>query len=261
MPAPALDPAARLYLDDRAATGPVFRQLSDRTAYLRIPDFSVTQKAAIDSVLSAHHGVLTSTPGLVIDLRGNGGGGDASYSRLVDLIYTTPIRRVNAELRSTPLTDANYEAELGEPGLPEETRDWFRRVVERLRQTDAEWVPMADERVATVRRDTVYADPSRVVILTDEGVGSTTEQFLLAARQSFKVKTVGARTFGALDVSNLKRAASPDGRYELVYATSRSHRIPEMAIDDVGLVPDVYLDASVPRWRWVEHARQMLEGE
>ena len=62
-------------------------------------------------------------------------------------------------------------------------------------------------------------------------------------------------------MSNLKRAASPDGRYELVYATSRSYRIPEMAIDDVGLVPDVYLDASVPRWRWVEHARRMLEGE
>lgn len=257
----AVDPAAEVYLADRRAPGPVFRQLSDRTAYLRVPSFAGTQKVAIDSLLAAHHGSLTSTPGLVIDLRGNGGGSDASYAQLLELLYTTPIRQVRAEFRSTPLNNARNDSLLADPEMPEAVKAWARGLAARLAETDAEWVPAADERVTVLRLDTVYANPQRVVVLTDEGNGSTTEQFLLDARQSFKVKTAGARTAGVLDVSNVNVVSSPDGRYELAYSLSRSYRVPEMAIDDVGLAPDVYFDASVPRWQWVEHARQMIEGE
>ena len=260
-PAVVPDPAAAVYLADRAAAGPVFRQLSPQTAYLRVPSFGGSQKARIDSVLAAHHDALTRTPNLVVDIRGNGGGSDASYAGLLDLLYTTPIRQVSAELRSTPLNDSRNDVLLADPDAPEEVKDWARDVAARLLASDAEWVPMTDAPVVLERRDTVYAAPARVLILTDEGNASTAEQFLLDARQSFKVKTVGARTAGVLDVSNLNAVTSPDGRYELAYAISRSLRIPEMAIDGVGLAPDVYLDASVPRWRWVEHARRTLEGE
>lgn len=260
-PEVAPDPAAQVYLDDRAAPGPVFRQLSPQTAYLRVPSFDDSQKAVIDSVVAAHHAALASTPGLVIDIRGNGGGADASYARILDYLYTTPIRQVSAELRSTPLNNARNQLLLADPDFPEEIKEWVRDIAARLDASDAEWVPMSDERVVVERRDTVYANPSRVVILTDEGNGSTAEQFLLDARQSFKVKTAGVRTAGVLDVSNVNFVTSPDGRYELAYSLSRSYRVPEMAIDDVGLAPDLYLDASVPRWQWVEYARRLLEGE
>ena len=176
-PEVASDPAAQLYLDDRAAPGPVFRQLSPRTAYLRIPSFDASQKAAIDSVVAAHHAALASTPGLVIDIRGNGGGADASYARVLDYLYTTPIRQVSAELRSTPLNNARNQRFLADPDFPEEIKEWVRDITARLDASDAEWVPMSDDRVVVERRDTVYANPSRVVVLTDEGNGSTAEQF------------------------------------------------------------------------------------
>ena len=260
-PAYAPDPAAQVFLDDRDAPEPRFRQLSPQTAYLRLPDFDASQKAAIDSVLEAHHTALTSTPNLVLDIRGNGGGADASYSRVLDYLYTTPIRQVSAELRSTPLNNARNDAFLADPEMPQEIKDWVREIGARLAATDAEWVPMTDEPVTVERRDTVYAAPARVAILTDERNGSTAEQFLLDARQSLKVKTYGVRTAGVLDVSNLNFVPSPCADYELAYSISRSFRIPEMAIDDVGLAPDFYLDAGVPRWQWVGHVQGLLEQD
>ena len=260
-PAYAPDPAVQVYLDDQGAQAPRFRQLSPRTAYLRLPSFDSAQKAAIDSVLAAHHAALVSTPGLVLDVRGNGGGSDASYSGLIDYLYTTPIRQVGVEFRSTPLNNARNDTIIANPDAAAQTKIWAYMLAARLAAADAEWVPASDDPVTVVRRATVHANPARVAILTDERSGSTTEQFLLAVRQSLKVKTYGVPTAGVLDVSNMHVVPSPCGDYRLGYALSRSFRVPEMAIDDVGLAPDFYLDAGIPRWRWVAHVQEVLEQD
>jgi hypothetical protein len=64
---------------------------------------------------------------------------------------------------------------------------------------------------------------------------------VLAARQSFKVKTFGRPTAGVLDCSNLRPYDSPSGRRRLCYATSRSLRLPSLTADAAGIAPDQLL--------------------
>ncbi|WP_116108447.1 S41 family peptidase [Lewinella sp. IMCC34191] len=104
--------------------------------------------------------------------------------------------------------------------------------------------------------DTVYPYPARVAILIDGGNGSTDEQFLLAARQSQKVKLFGQSTFGVLDISNMYYIPSPCQEFELGYSLTRSFRIPHLAIDGVGIQPDYFIGDEVPQWEWVDYVRE-----
>ncbi|MEC4727529.1 hypothetical protein HWQ46_18455 [Shewanella sp. D64] len=83
--------------------------------------------------------------------------------------------------------------------------------------------------------------PSRVAILIARSCGSSCEQFLLTARQSFNVKLLGSRTYGSLDYSNLRPHLLPSGNFELSYATSKSLRLPHLPVDIAGVIPDIYL--------------------
>jgi len=92
-----------------------------------------------------------------------------------------------------------------------------------------------------------------------EDNGSTSEQFLLAARQSKKVKLFGTTTLGELDISNMYPISSPDQKYTLWYCTSKSLRIPENTIDNKGIAPDFFIDKSIPKKQWLSYIVGVLK--
>lgn len=59
-------------------------------------------------------------------------------------------------------------------------------------------------------------------------------------------------------MSNVNVVKSPSSNIVLIYATSRSFRIPEMPVDGIGIQPDYYLDKSMPIFKWVEFVNQIL---
>jgi C-terminal processing protease CtpA/Prc len=104
--------------------------------------------------------------------------------------------------------------------------------------------------------------PTRVAVLTDRGCGSSCEQFLLAMQQSWNVKLFGRRTAGALDYSNLRPHKLPSGKRLVLYATSRSTRLPHLPVDAVGVLPDVFLPlpaGAAEREREIDRVRTLLE--
>jgi len=256
------DPLVENYFKSINSPNPFMEELNATTLYLRIPSFDMENKSAIDKVLAENKEKILKTENLIIDLRNNGGGADGSYYELLPFLYTNPIRTVGVELLSTTqnnqrfldfATKSEYQEYFDEP-----TRQQFKEAYEMMQTRLGEFVNLSEAIVQITQFDTVHEYPKNVGIIINEGNASTTEQFLLAAKQSKKVKLFGATTWGALDISNMYSVDSPCEEFRLWYCLSRSMRIPNMAIDDIGLQPDYYLDKTIPQYKWVEFVNDIL---
>jgi len=244
------------YLKSTNSPNPYLEELNVTTLYLRIPDFE--NKPAIDKVLAENKEKILKTKNLIIDLRNNGGGGDESFNELLPFLYTNPIRTISVEFFSTAQNNQHLLDYSTDPDLDENTREWVKNVYDKLQERLGEFVNPFGEDVSIDRQDTVYEYPKNVGIIINEGNASAAEQFLLAAKQSKKVKLFGVTTSGALDISNMTFVESPCKEFVLGYCMSRSMRIPGMTIDDTGLQPDYYLDKTIPQHKWVEFVNEIL---
>ena len=124
-------------------------------------------------------------------------------------------------------------------------------------------LPAGAPRIEVEAPRRVLASPQRIAVMIDRTCGSSCEEFVLLARQSFKVKKFGRPTAGALDYSNLRPHDLPSGRRRLFYATSRSLRLPSNPIDGFGIGPDQLLPAPENDAAFaaeVDTVRCVLEG-
>ncbi|MHA7831681.1 MAG: S41 family peptidase [Flagellimonas sp.] len=240
---------------------PYFEAIDDQTGYLRIPSFSGSKKVAIDSVIEVNRRIISKTPNLIIDIRDNGGGSDRSYYGLLPLLYTNPIRTVGVELLSTHLNNQRMLDFIHNPdyGFNEEEKIWAQAAYDQLEGQLGSFVDLDSTIVDITKYDSVQSYPKNVGIMINENNGSTSEQFLLAAKQSKKVKLFGKTTAGILDISNMYFVKSPCGELELGYCLSRSMRIPEMTIDDKGIQPDYYMDKTIPVYQWIDFVAESLK--
>jgi hypothetical protein len=245
---------------------PFVETINERTLYLRIPSFRSSEKIKIDSLIAANRSDILSKENLVIDIRNGTGGSDRAYEELLPILYTNPIRTTRVEFLSTELnnqkmyglfTNTGFAKEQ-ELNLSEEEMKEYQAYYDTLSKHLGEFVNLNPEKVEVTIYDTVYAYPKNIGIMINGSNASTDEQFLLAAKQSKKVKLFGTTTKGALDVSNLFLAYSPDEEWVLVYATSKSLRIPDLTIDDIGIQPDFYIDGEIPESEWIDYVIKIL---
>ena len=257
------DPKLEAYYEAMDSSGPFLEPLSETSLYLRIPSFNGAQKRAIDSVVAANREQILSVENLIIDIRNGTGGSDSSYGELLSFLYTNPIREVGVEFLSTKLNNQRMLDFINKPeyGFDEEGKKWAQESFDKLTQREGEFVSLNENPVTTIEYDTVYPYPKNVGIIINGGNGSTDEQFLLAAKQSKKVKLFGTSTVGVLDISNMYFVPSPCGEFQLGYALSRSLRIPDFTIDEHGIQPDFYMDSNIPDYEWVVYAEKILTTE
>ncbi|MBE0646737.1 MAG: hypothetical protein IH596_03025 [Bacteroidales bacterium] len=247
-------------------TYPLALSLTDSTFYLRIPSFMDDDS---EILVGKHWKEITSRPNLIIDIRNNGGGQDNFYQPLAELIYSRPYESKGVEWYATPANIQFFQNALenGEIKDGEEGIRWTNILLDEMRKNMGGFVihPMmgGDERVV---RDTVYAYPRRVGIILNENNGSSAEQFLLAAKESDKVILFGNQnTAGVLDYSNAVGEDFPSGNYELTFPMTRSRRLPDMPIDNIGIAPDVLIPyPSTPQLydrldQWVYFVKNYLE--
>lgn len=243
-----------------STTQPYFEMLNKQTAYLRIHSFMGYLKGAIDSVINANKNKIYNTENLIIDLRNNGGGSDRSYSALLPIIYTDTMRTVGVEMYSTKLNNQRMLEFINNPnyGFSEEGKKWAKTSYDTLSKHLGTFINLNKTVVTHTVFDTVHTYPKKVGIIINDLNASTTEQFLLAAKQSKKVKLFGTTTAGILDISNMHEAKSPCNNYALGYCLSRSLRIPGMAIDGKGIQPDFFIDKSIPAHKWIKFVNSAL---
>jgi hypothetical protein len=245
----------------QATEVPLFQKLSDNTALLRIPSFSHSEKKLIDSVIVANWQTIINTENLILDLRYNGGGSDESYEKLLPIIYTNPIRTVGVEFLSTPLNNSRMMEFVNNPDWSEEGKQWAKTAFDTLNLHIGAFVNLDTTNVSIEILDSIYTYPKNVGILINEGNASTTEQFLLAAKQSNKVKLFGTTTMGILDISNMHFVDAPCKGLTLGYCLSKSLRIPDMMIDNKGIQPDYYMDSTVSEYDWIDFVQRTWSKE
>ncbi len=248
------------YMKAMQANRPYFERVNENTVMLRIPSFSNSWKPLIDSVILANRETILQSPSLILDLRNNGGGSDASFRELLPILYTNPIRTVGVEFLSTPLNNQRMLDFINKPeyNFSESDKKWAQEAYDKLSKREGEFVMLNEYPIDLTTFDTVYTYPENVAILINEGNGSTTEQFLLAAKQSRKVKLFGTTTYGVLDISNMHSVSSPCGNLTLGYSLSRSMRIPDMTIDEKGIQPDYYIDRQFEPYEWIDYVVEIL---
>lgn len=255
-----------LYSKFLNSDNPFIESINEQTLYLRIPSFSGKQKSKIDSLIALNRSRILSTENLIIDIRNGTGGSDASYSELLPLLYTNPIRMPTVEYLSTKLNNQRMHEFATNTGIAlrfglnptEKEMKEFQADYDTLSNHLGEFVNLNSERVSITKYDTVYPFPKNVGILINENNVSTDEQFILEAKQSKKVKLFGTTTKGGLDVSNLHLTYSPNKDFILVYALSKSLRIPDMVVDDIGIKPDFYIDNEIQESEWIDYVNEIL---
>ncbi len=225
-----------------------FKRLDSSTNYLRITDFDISLYRKIDSVVNANLDALTSRPKLIIDLRGNGGGGDRSYRSLRPLVYTQPVNTIGVDLWVTPENiAANERLFAANPDIPKDYIEQYRAKVKEAKKSSGDFVNVYADRKDTLTSS--YEFPSKVAVIIDGRCASTTEQFLLEARQSKKTIFFGEASQGVLDYANMREKDFTCPSFTLGYATTRSRRIDAgLGIDNKGIRPDVKLDFKKDDW-------------
>lgn len=246
------------YVESQTAQKTYFKEISDKTALLRIPTFHYSHKKDIDSILSANKKIILSKENLIIDLRNNGGGSDASFQGIIPYLYTNPIRTVGVEYLSTEYNNKRMTDFMQDPDWSDKEKEWAKKGLEKLNANIGKFVNLEDNSVGESKLDSIYNNPKNVAIIINEKNASTAEEFLLIAKQSKKVKLFGTTTEGVLDISNMYSIDSPCKDLKLGYSLSKSLRIPDMQIDGKGIQPDYYIDKTIPDYDWIKFIENIL---
>jgi hypothetical protein len=243
---------------------PIARALSDETFLITVPSFALKHKPVLDALTKKHNAEIKRRPNLIIDVRGNGGGVDTTFGSLLPYLYTQPfvtvgcdvlVTKENAdawEALITPIFAAEKRTPAGRlrariwiPETEKELRAYVADKVKKMRAApEGTFISLGADSHDTLPE--VFPLPSRVAILVDGQCGSTTEEFLLLARQSKKVTLFGQPSAGVLDYANVRLFALPSGNCFLGIPTTRTRRLPKDPIDNIGITPDVRVRNLAP---------------
>lgn len=223
---------------------PKLEFLDENTALLKISSFEINYKPILDALLKQNQEKLAVTQTLIIDLRNNGGGGDSTYENLLPLLYTNPIKTIGADIWASAANIKFYDDLMQNQTLPEKIKVQLRLIVSKMKIKPNTLVSMGDDGMLKLNKTLVF--PKQVAILINKNCASTTEQFLLAAKQSRKVKIFGdSNSAGVLDYANVRDVILPSGKMILNVPASRSRRLPNNPVDPDGIAPDVKITSKV----------------
>ncbi len=203
---------------------------------------------------------IVSTPYLVIDLRGNGGGMDPAFYNILPFLYTNPYKLYGNDILASIENIRVFE--VGEQrisstktnGKPSQDAEWVSTLISKMKKNIGKFILRSND--TEVKRDKVLRNPRKVAILINRNCASSAEEFLLNARESQKVLLFGEPTSGTLDYSNVMIVPCPSMVFKFGYATTRSRRLPRFSVDRDKIQPNVYLNYNTD---WITEAVRQLK--
>lgn len=236
---------------------PALAWLDDTTAVLTVPSFDGRQRATLDTLVRRHAAALQRSARLIIDLRGNEGGGSATALPLLPYIAavepgTERPPRIAAWRPWMLATPENERVVMRSVPPGRDTTPAVQALLARLRAapagTPVRYV-LDDALPRPWRPPVVHARPAEVAILADRHVVSAAEAFILDALRSPRVVLYGEATAGVLDYGNtaIVPIHADERRWYLGYPTVIANdSVPARGIRGRGIVPDVPMDPRAP---------------
>lgn len=237
------------------------KPVSNKTLLLRISSFDYEYVERIKELIESNKSKILSCENLIIDLRGNGGGTDNAYKPLLPLIYTNPVRYLSGEYLVSQTLIGNLEkwANSADTIKNSDEIKSVRKDIDRMKPNIGKFIPYSEnDNFGFIKQDSIFTNPKEIVILADKKCGSSTEKFILNAKQSKKVKIMGNTTYGAVDYVSVMEFLIGCQDYSLYMPTVRMMRLPDYPIDNIGIQPDIFLDKFVNDW--IEYAKDYLEN-
>ncbi|OIN60568.1 S41 family peptidase [Arsenicibacter rosenii] len=228
-----------------------FRQLDPKTLYIRLAVFNQREVDRLDSLLRANAQLISRTPDLIFDVRGNGGGNTSTSDEMVKLIYTNPIQYPSWDYRSSPELIESTRDNIASMMKDSVNNAFFikrqRFLLTGLLANPGGMVSDGEDltRPADVSPD---ANPKRIALLIDKGCGSSTEFFVFECKQSKKVTLFGTNTHGVMDYGLDQNFNLCDGSFSLALPWGRNGWTRQYRIDNIGFAPDVRIPAAEKDW-------------
>lgn len=237
------------------------KQLSNKTSLLTLPSFDYPYVKVINKLIEDNRNLIEHSENLIIDIRGNAGGTSHAFQKLLPYIMTNSIRNMWIEFLATQTLISGLESYIESIKDEEESQEEVKEVEEEIKlfkKSLGQFVNTAEDAFFTKEVVLAEKSPNYVIILINKGVASSGEDFVIAAKQSKKVKVLGTPTLGAIDYASSREFDFGCNNYKLYLPTFRSLRLPEFPIDNIGIQPDIYLDKTVTDW--VKFAKEYLEN-
>lgn len=245
--------------------GLYFKQLSSKTAYLKIPTFK-NNDDKIQQLIVQNDSIIKSCENLIVDLTGNAGG-NTGWIAFLHYFLTNPIIQYDSYLRVTPDNVRSKTADL-EPfvinPIPDEYKKYFpdeilaayKKAYQELPATKKEFYPVPG---VTFPFDSNLKNPQKIALLVDDFCGSSAEYFFFLSKQSKKTITYGINTIGMMDyegMSNLTPLPYPN--YYLTIPIVKSNWTDKNPIDKTGFKPAILLN-RIDQTKWVDYIQKDLE--
>lgn len=224
--------------------------LDDNTFLLTIPSNSLSNTKIVDSIIKAESKKLANTKNFIIDLRNNLGGTVQTYEPLIPFVYSGPIREI---LVRFSWSKARLESEVQELDYykQEEPSDSIAiaRMERRIEKVKGKIGQINPAGGATIKLDSVMANPKNVGIIVNYSCYSAAEMMLLDFKQSSKVLVFGEHTYGGVDYLDEFTLQLPSKKYRLDVPSSE-RILPEGGhwIDGKGIEPDISIPDSERDW-------------
>jgi hypothetical protein len=206
-------------------------------------------RVVIDSMVNANRDALSHADRMIIDLRGNEGGGSGMTESLEPFISLKEDKPTVFTITGALMWSSDDQIAYARRSFGAETTAFVRSLIERLRAHPGELVPLRDPSVPEAppapRDWVVSSGPRAVGVIIDRGTASASEVLVLTALRSARATVFGEPTAGALDYQSATIVSlSPrEKRWYLGYGTiTRSRDLPSGGMRGHGIPPQVRLD-------------------
>lgn len=227
---------------------PQVKLVGESVIQIKIPSLLYDYKSKVDSLLLSYDNLIRKTKTLIIDLRGNGGGSVLPTFELVKYIKTGPIHYVNSfsVASDTLIENIKRFCSLNKGETDKFYNNYCKEFLPRLLANKGKLIFDSSEMYVSDSPPLPF--PENVAILIDYGTTSAAELFVLAAKQSKKVKIFGENSSGAVDFGGVIPYFLDNFSFGLYLTTEMAEYIKDKQYDGIGIQPDIYLSKEKDKW-------------